>query len=77
MDRFLLNSNWHCDSENKEGTLSTVKIENVNDSYLDFGFTSTEVDGKERPQKSYWLFKVYVFGFHTGRLGKIWIQQGC
>jgi hypothetical protein len=56
MDRFLLNSNKHCESENKEGTSSTSgkrvkKRKNRKyDSYLDFGFTSTEVHGKERPQ---------------------------
>jgi hypothetical protein len=54
MDRFSLNNNKGCESENKEGTTSTSD-KNVKkrknrkyDSYLDFGFTSTEVDGKER-----------------------------
>jgi hypothetical protein len=57
MDRFLLNSNKHCESENKEGTSSTGgksvkkrKNRKYDDSYLDFGFTSTEVHGEERPQ---------------------------
>jgi hypothetical protein len=58
MDRFLLNSNKRCESETKEGTLSTSgksvkKRKNRKyDSYeyLDFGFMSTEVDGEERPQ---------------------------
>jgi hypothetical protein len=54
MDRFLLNSNKRCESENKEGTSSTSgksvkKRKNRKyDSYLDSGFASTEVDGKER-----------------------------
>jgi hypothetical protein len=57
MCRFLLNSNTHCESENKEGTSSTsgksvkkCKNRKYDDSYLDFGFTSTEVDGEDRPQ---------------------------
>jgi hypothetical protein len=59
MDRFFsLNSNKRCESENKEGTSSTSgksvkKCKNRKykyDSYLDFGFTSIEVDGEERPQ---------------------------
>jgi hypothetical protein len=57
MDRFLLNSNKCCESENKEGTSSTSdksveerKNRKYDDSYLDFGFTSTEVNGEERPQ---------------------------
>jgi hypothetical protein len=57
MDRILLNSNKRCESENKEGTSSTSaksvkkrKNRKCDDSYLDFSFTSTEVDGKERPQ---------------------------
>jgi hypothetical protein len=57
MDLFLLNSNKPCESENKEGTSSTSgkgvkKSKNwkYDDSYLDFGFTSTEVDGEERTQ---------------------------
>jgi hypothetical protein len=57
MDRFLLNSNKRCESENKEGTSSTSgksvkkrKNRNYDDSNFDFGFTSTEVDGEERPQ---------------------------
>jgi hypothetical protein len=51
MDRVLLNSNNRCESENKEGTLSTSgksvkkpKNPKYDDSYLDFGFASTEVD---------------------------------
>jgi hypothetical protein len=54
MDRFLLDSNKRCESENKEDASSTSgkkrKIGNYVDSYLEFGFTSTEVDGVERPQ---------------------------
>jgi hypothetical protein len=57
MDRFLLNSNKRCESENKEGTSSASgksvkkrKSRKYDDSYLDFSFTSTEVDGEERPQ---------------------------
>jgi hypothetical protein len=57
MDRFLLNSNKRCESENEEGTSSTSgksvgnrKNRKYDGSYLDFGFTSTEVDGEERPQ---------------------------
>jgi hypothetical protein len=58
MDRFILSSNKRCESENKEGTSSTrgksvkkLKNRKYDDSYLDFGFTSTEVDGEERPQR--------------------------
>jgi hypothetical protein len=54
LDRFLLNSNKR---ENKGGTLSTSgksmkkhKNRKYDDSYLDFGFTSREADGEERPQ---------------------------
>jgi hypothetical protein len=57
MDRILLNRNKRCESENKEGTSTTSgksvkkrKDRKYDDSYLDFGFTSTEVDGEERPQ---------------------------
>jgi hypothetical protein len=56
MDQFLLNSNKRCESEDKQGTLSTSgksvkKCKNLKyDSYLDFGFMSPEVDGEERPQ---------------------------
>jgi Fe-S cluster assembly ATPase SufC len=57
MDRFLQNSNKRCESENKEGTSPTSgksekKRKNLkyDDSYLDFGFTSTEVDGEEKPK---------------------------
>jgi hypothetical protein len=57
MDRFLLNSNKRCESENKEGTSSTSgksvkkrKNRKYDESYLDFGFTPIEVDGQERPQ---------------------------
>jgi hypothetical protein len=57
MDRFLLNSNKRCESENKKGASSTSgksvkkrKNGKCDDSSLDFGFTSTEVDGEERPQ---------------------------
>jgi hypothetical protein len=52
MDRFLLNSNTRCESENQEGTSSTSgksvkkrKNRKYDNSYLDFGFTSREVDG--------------------------------
>jgi hypothetical protein len=52
MDRFLLNSNKCCESENKEGTSPTSgksvtkrKNRKYHDSYLDSGFASTEVDG--------------------------------
>jgi hypothetical protein len=53
MDWFLLNSNKCCESEN-EGTSSTSgknvkKNRKYDDSYLDFGFTLTEVDGEDRP----------------------------
>jgi hypothetical protein len=55
--RFLLNSNKRFESENKDGTssksvksLKKRKHRKYDDSYLDFGFTSTEVDGEERPQ---------------------------
>jgi hypothetical protein len=57
MGRFLLNSNKRCESENKVGTSSTSgksvkkrKNRKYDDSYLDCGFTSTEVDGEERLQ---------------------------
>jgi hypothetical protein len=57
MDRSLPNSNKRCESENKEGTSSTSvksvkkrKNGKYDDSYLGFGFTSTEVDREERPQ---------------------------
>jgi hypothetical protein len=57
MARFLLNSNKRCESENKDGTSSTSgksvkkrKNRKYDDSYLDFGFTTTKVDGEERPQ---------------------------
>jgi hypothetical protein len=57
MDRFSLKSNKRCESENKESTSSIsgksvkkLKNRKCDDSYLDLGFTSTEVDGKERPQ---------------------------
>ena len=53
MDRFLLNS----ESEKKEGTPSNSdksvkkrKYRKYYDKYLDFGFTSTEVNGEERLQ---------------------------
>jgi hypothetical protein len=49
---FLLNSNKRCESENKQGT-STTSGKSVKkrknrkyDSYLDFSFTSTKVDGE-------------------------------
>jgi hypothetical protein len=56
MDRFLLNSKKRCESENEEGTSSTSgksvkkrKNRKYDDSFLDFGFTSAEVDGEGRP----------------------------
>jgi hypothetical protein len=55
MCRFLLSSNKHCEGENKEGTSSTSgksvkkrKNRKYDDSYLGFGFMSTEGDGEER-----------------------------
>jgi hypothetical protein len=59
MNRFLLNSKKSCESGNKEGTSSTSgksmkmcksRKYTYDDNYLDFGFTSTEVDGEEKPQ---------------------------
>jgi hypothetical protein len=57
MGRFLLNSNKRCESENKEGTSSNSgksvkkrKNRKYDDSYLDFGFTSTKVHDEGRPQ---------------------------
>jgi hypothetical protein len=57
MDWMLLNSNKHCESENEEDTSSSSgksvkkrKNRKYSDSYLDFDFTSTEVDDEERPQ---------------------------
>jgi hypothetical protein len=56
MDRFLLNSNNRRESENKEETSSTggksvkKRKNRKQDNYFDFGFTSTEGDGEERPQ---------------------------
>jgi hypothetical protein len=41
MDRFLLISSKR---------VKKRKNRKCDDSYLDFGFTSTEVDGEERPQ---------------------------
>jgi transketolase N-terminal domain/subunit len=58
IDRILLNSNKRYESENKEGTSwkawqvasgKSVK-KRKNRKYDAFGFTSTEVDGEERPQ---------------------------
>jgi hypothetical protein len=57
MDRFLLNSNKRWESENEVGTSSNIgksvkksKNRKYDDSFLDFGFMSTGVDGEERPQ---------------------------
>jgi hypothetical protein len=57
MDQFLLISNKRCESENKESKSSTSgksvkkrKNKKYDDSYLDSGFTSIEVEGEERPQ---------------------------
>jgi hypothetical protein len=56
MEWSLLNINKRCEIEN-EGTSSISgksvkkrKNRKYDDSYLDFSFTSTEVDGEERPQ---------------------------
>lgn len=54
MDRFLLNSHKRCVEEESIPSTSnspTVKKRNrkYDDSYLEFGFTSTEVNGEERP----------------------------
>jgi hypothetical protein len=56
-DRFLLNSNKRCENENRKATSSASgksvkkrKNRKYYDSYLGFGFPSTEVDGEERPQ---------------------------
>jgi hypothetical protein len=53
MDQLLLNCNKRCESENKEGTSSTSgksvkKLKNwkYDDSYLNFGFMSTEATFK-------------------------------
>jgi hypothetical protein len=53
MDRFLLKSNKRSESENKEYISSTSgksakkrKNRKYDDSYLEFGFTSTEVVGE-------------------------------
>jgi hypothetical protein len=65
MDRFLLNSSKRCESENKEGTSPTSaksvkkrKNRKCDDSYSDFGFTSTEVDGEERPKCVLCMYQV-------------------
>jgi hypothetical protein len=57
LDRFLLNSNKRCESENKKTTSPTSgksvkkrKNRKYDGSYLGFDFTSTEADGEERPQ---------------------------
>jgi hypothetical protein len=56
MNWVLLNSNKRCESENKDGTSSTSgksvkkrKNGKYDDSYLDFGFMSIEIDGEDRP----------------------------
>lgn len=56
MARFLQNCNKRCESKYEESTSSTSdrtakkrKTRKYDDSYLDFGFTSTEVSGEERP----------------------------
>jgi hypothetical protein len=64
MDRFLLNSNKRCESENKEGTSSTSG-------------KSVKKHKNRTLAKNYWLFKMYLLEFDIGRLGNIWIQQGC
>jgi hypothetical protein len=75
IDRFLINSNKRCESENKGATSSTcgksVKQLNIRgyDNYLDFGFTSTEVDGAERDL----LFcKIVTASAKTQDLFEIW-----
>lgn len=57
MDKFLLNINKHCRSENKEdapqtsgGDMKKLKCCKYDNSYLDFGSTSTDVNDEERPQ---------------------------
>jgi hypothetical protein len=57
MDKFLLNINKYCRSKNKEdapqtsgGGVKKQKCHKYDNSYLDFGFTSTDVNDKERPQ---------------------------
>lgn len=55
MDRFLLNNHKRCEDE--KSILSTShgpavkkrKYRKYDDSYLEFGFTSTEINGEERP----------------------------
>jgi hypothetical protein len=79
MDWFLLNSNKRCESENKEGISSTSgksvkKRENrkYDDSYLDFGFTLAEVDGKERPQ---YVVRMKVLASGCMHIGYLWESQ--
>ncbi|KAL4084160.1 hypothetical protein QTP88_027993 [Uroleucon formosanum] len=55
MDRFLLNSHKRCEEEesipstSNRPTVKKPKYRKYDDSYLEFGFTSTEVNGEERP----------------------------
>jgi zinc finger BED domain-containing protein 5/7/8/9 len=55
MDRFLLNSHKRCEEEesipstSNSPTVKKRKYRKYDDSYLEFGFTSTEVNGEERP----------------------------
>ncbi|KAL4126654.1 hypothetical protein QTP88_010863 [Uroleucon formosanum] len=55
MDRFLLNSPKRCEEEesipstSNSPTVKKPKYRKYDDSYLEFGFTSTEVNGEERP----------------------------
>ncbi|XP_050526945.1 zinc finger BED domain-containing protein 5-like [Daktulosphaira vitifoliae] len=55
MDRFLLNSHNRCVEEesipstSNSPTVKKRKYRKYDDSYLEFGFTSTEVNGEERP----------------------------
>ncbi|XP_025421558.1 protein FAM200B-like [Sipha flava] len=58
MDRFLLNNRKRtstCEDEeilpstSRGETVKKRKCHQYDDSYLDFGFTSTEINGEERP----------------------------
>jgi len=58
MDRFLLNNRKRtstCEDEqilpstSHDKTVKKRKCRKYNDSYLDFGFMSTEINGEERP----------------------------
>lgn len=55
MDRFLLNNRKRTSTCEDEEILPSTsrgekrKCRKYDDSYLDFGFTSTEINGEERP----------------------------